>query len=184
MARFKTATGMHFGRRLILAGMALLASGSTSIAHSDTMEEVLTRMTGTLEVHMEPYMKSGQLKGCDLLYTAIAQDWTYRQGGFIKVTGNVGFIKANGSIGSTLKVVVFDIETSKPNVQFIPSPPSRAYLIGEKTSSPSNDPSSEVLQFEERRLVTENDILLKRILEAETEGRSAEVSQCSPCRRT
>lgn len=100
-------------------------------AQSDISEQVLASMAGTIDVRSEPYMTSGILTGCHLVFNAIAQDWKYRQGAYIKVSGNVGFVKFNNGLGSNLKVVLHDIEAIAPTLRLKPSPPSRAYLIGQ-----------------------------------------------------
>jgi hypothetical protein len=71
-------------------------------------------------------MSSGGLTGCHFVFTAVAQD---RQGSYIGVSGNVGIRKATNNFGIDLKVVVFDIDSSKARLVLKPSPPSRAYLV-------------------------------------------------------
>ncbi|RWO49761.1 MAG: hypothetical protein EOS12_02320 [Mesorhizobium sp.] len=76
-------------------------------------------------------MNSGKLSGCSLVFDAIEQDWNYRQGGYIKVSGNVGFLRSGDSIGANVKVAVLEIDPNDPTLGLKPSPPTRAYLIDE-----------------------------------------------------
>ncbi|MBY3595995.1 hypothetical protein [Rhizobium bangladeshense] len=82
---------------------------------------------GTLDVANTPVMTNGKLTGCQLTFDAVIRDYTYRQGAFIAVSGGVGLMFTQQTIGTTVKIVVTALD---PSGRPIPSPPSRAYLIG------------------------------------------------------
>jgi hypothetical protein len=91
---------------------------------------VINKLQGTLSVHSQPYLREGKLIGCQYVFEAITRDWMYRKGRPLKVTGSVGIMAMDRSIGTTLKVVVNEIRASDDfQLTLIPSPPSRAYLI-------------------------------------------------------
>jgi len=108
-----------------------LSITGSNAQNSDRARQSLSTMVGTLSVEAETEMSSGSLTGCHFLFTAVAQDLTYRQGAYIGVSGNVGVRKANNNFGIDLKVVVFDIDSSKSPFVLKPSAPSRAYLVGQ-----------------------------------------------------
>lgn len=97
---------------------------------ADLLTQQLERMVGTLDVTMQPFMSGGQLNGCTLVFNALYRDYTYRNGGFLRVTGNVGLMAMGGTLGSTLKVVVLELDPKRPDLGLVPSPPSRAYIQG------------------------------------------------------
>ena len=80
-------------------------------------------------VTAEPYLAKGKLAGFTLVFSAILQDWRYRQGAYLAVNGNVGIMAGAGTIGTNLKVVVNEFDVSISPMRYIPSAPSRAYLI-------------------------------------------------------
>lgn len=90
----------------------------------------LAKMVGTLDVTVQPVMSEGKLSGCTFVFNALYRDYIYRQGGFLRVTGNIGLMSLKGSLGSTLKVVVHELNLERPDLGLIPSPPNRAYLQG------------------------------------------------------
>lgn len=75
-------------------------------------------------------MSGGKLSGCQLVYNAIAQDFTYGQGTFMRIAGNVVIVKIKDAFGSNLKVVVLDIDPT--NLSTSPSPPSSAYTVDDE----------------------------------------------------
>lgn len=115
-----------------MCGVATIALGLCDVAEANqAADQALAAMAGTLDVKSEPYMNSGKLSGCSLVFDAIEQDWNYRQGGYIKVSGNVGFLRSGDSIGANVKVAVLEIDPNDPTLGLKPSPPTRAYLIDE-----------------------------------------------------
>jgi hypothetical protein len=118
--------------KLAAAAVPLLLGLSITGSHaqnSDRARQTLSAMVGTLSVEAETEMIGGSLTGCHFVYTAVAQDSTHRQGAYIGIAGKVGVRKANNNFGIDLKVVVFDIDSSKPPLVLKPSAPSRAYLV-------------------------------------------------------
>jgi hypothetical protein len=61
-------------------------------------------------------------------FNNIAQDWTYKQGGFIRIGGSFGLMSASNKVAVTLKVILNDIDLKTMNLT--PSPPADAYFIG------------------------------------------------------
>ncbi|AZO35477.1 hypothetical protein EJ072_14120 [Mesorhizobium sp. M2A.F.Ca.ET.046.03.2.1] len=103
---------------------------TSSFSQADSaVDQALSAMAGTLDVQSQPYLHKGQLSGCTLIFDAILQDWSYRQGGFLKISGNVGIMRAGNKLGANLKVVVLEIDPNDPTLGLKPSAPSRAYLV-------------------------------------------------------
>ena len=119
----------HQMARLGIGLMSLLGSApALAQANEDELiEAMMTRIAGTQRVYAQPYMTSGKLAGCHLIFEAMIRDFTYRQGQFIKVDGNVGLMGVGDNVAVVLKVVVNEV--TPPSITFKPSPPSRAYLI-------------------------------------------------------
>lgn len=111
-----------------------LALGIVSSSHAfsnSPLDAVVDMMVGTLNVTNSPMMTNGELTGCTLTYDVIYKDFTYRKGRPIKVIGSFGFLSANDTIGSTLKVVVNEMSSSEDGRLILsPSAPQKAYLIG------------------------------------------------------
>lgn len=117
-------------------GLVSLLSCSTALAQvneDELIEAMMTKIAGTQRVYTQPYMTDGKLAGCQLIFEALIRDFTYRQGQFIKVDGNVGLMGSGGNVAAVLKVVVNEI--TPPSITFKPSPPSRAYLIDSNFST-------------------------------------------------
>lgn len=133
------STTLFRKRTLAVAAIASLYSGlcmPTASAQSNEANEALAaQMVGTWSVSFQPIMREGNLDGCTLVYNALYQDWTYRQGGFIRVWGSVGFFTGGNNIGAMLKVGVTEIDPSLPSLGMQPSPPSRAYILGDNFES-------------------------------------------------
>lgn len=108
-----------------------LSITGSNAQNSDRARQSLSAMVGTMSVDAETEMSNGSLTGCHFVFTAVAQDSIYRQGAYIGVSGNVGVRRANNNFGIDLKVVVFDIDSSKSSFVLKPSAPSRAYLVGQ-----------------------------------------------------
>ncbi|TCA87050.1 hypothetical protein E0H65_30625 [Rhizobium leguminosarum bv. viciae] len=101
--------------------LAALTFSGTAVAQN------LDPNGGTLDVANTPVMTNGKLTGCQLTFDAVIRDYTYRQGAFIAVSGGVGLMNTQQTIGTTVKIVVTALD---PSGRPVPSPPSRAYLIG------------------------------------------------------
>ncbi|MBY3186671.1 hypothetical protein HFO24_34335 [Rhizobium laguerreae] len=101
--------------------LAALTFSGTAVAQN------LDPNGGTLDVANTPVMTNGKLTGCQLTFDAVIRDYTYRQGAFIAVSGGVGLMNTQQTIGTTVKIVVTTLD---PSGRPVPSPPSRAYLIG------------------------------------------------------
>ncbi|RCW78692.1 hypothetical protein C7476_1224 [Phyllobacterium bourgognense] len=108
-----------------------LSITGSNAQNSERARQSLSAMAGTMSVDAETEMSSASVTGCHFMFTAVAQDLIYRQGGYIGVSGNVGVRRANNNFGIDLKVVVFDIDSSKSSFVLKPSAPSRAYLVGQ-----------------------------------------------------
>jgi hypothetical protein len=76
---------------------------------------------------MQPLFSAGQLEGCTMIYSAIARDWSYKQGGYIRVDGSFGLLYAKGQIGISLKVGLQDINPRTKS--FTPSPLRSAFRV-------------------------------------------------------
>lgn len=103
-------------------------SSSAYSQNSDHLEASLSRLEGTLNVQAQPNISEGKIIGCQFIFEAITRDWIYRQGGFTKVSGSVGIMGLSGTIGTTVKVVVHEMDVA--TLKMTPSTPSRVYLIG------------------------------------------------------
>lgn len=126
-------------KRLLPLTAALMLCPAMALAESP-VEAAMARFVGTLSVTSNPYFADGTLQGCTLVFTALHQDWTYRQGALLRVDGNIGVMALDSrQVASNLKVVVNELQFKTSAPQFIPSAPSRAYLVGPdlKTSLPS-----------------------------------------------
>lgn len=137
-----------------ILGMLLLApamAGETNPA----LVEMMDKSTGTISVFSQPMMSEGKLVACQLVFDSFVRDWTYRQGDFLKVSGSIGFMKADyqgiPTLGATLKVIVNEIDLTTDLPTFTPSAPTRAYLAGPDYSTnlesltaadPGEDPGS------------------------------------------
>lgn len=133
--QFDYRTTAHFMTRQFvrLAGIIILSSlGSVpalaQVNEKELLEVMMSKIAGTERVFAQPYMTGGKLEGCSLVFEATIRDYTYRQGQFIKVDGNIGVMGIGGKLGAVLKVVVNEV--TPPSLTFKASAPSRAYLIG------------------------------------------------------
>lgn len=95
-----------------------------------------SQMLGTISVSAMPSFSGGQLFGCTLLFTALAQDWAYKSGGFIKVEGSLGIVSVKGKAATTLKVALNDLDLHTGTLT--PSAPASAYFVsGNSTTKDS-----------------------------------------------
>ncbi|THK38628.1 hypothetical protein EHS39_08960 [Ensifer sp. MPMI2T] len=116
--------------RLLCPGIFIagIAYASSVFAQNSDLGAALARLEGTLNVQAQPHMNEGKIIGCQYVFDALMRDWSYRQGGYIKVSGSVAIMGLGGKIGTTVKVVVNEIDPA--TMTTTPSAPSRVYLIG------------------------------------------------------
>lgn len=105
------------------AALALTLSMSAKAAELDDAG-------GTLQVINKPIMTNGKLTGCSLVFDAFVRDPIYHQNHPIFVSGSVNFyIPSPTKAGIIVKI---NVHKENPNGgDPLPSPPSRAYLIGD-----------------------------------------------------
>jgi hypothetical protein len=84
--------------------------------------ESLVSLLGTIEVRVTPNFAGGRLDGCSIGFRTLTQDWIYKQGAFVTVSGGFGVMNIKGTYMSYLKVTVHDVDTS--TMKYTPSPPA------------------------------------------------------------
>jgi hypothetical protein len=99
--------------------------------------EALNRMLGTNSVEVKPEFADGQLFGCLVEFHALAQDWTYKAGEYIKVGGSFALMKTQKGVSVSLKVILFDLDPRTMPMGVIPSPPSSAYFVSGNATTKS-----------------------------------------------
>lgn len=122
---------MIYFKVFISAALILIVSSQavvSQVKNHQVVEAMMEKLVGTQRVYMQPTMNNGRIIGCSFVFEAMIRDHMYRQGQFIKIDGSIAILAMQGTFGSTLKVVVNELEP--PSLIFKPSPPSRAYLIG------------------------------------------------------
>lgn len=121
----------------LFAALALPANAVAQSPEILQLSAALERLEGTLRVQMEPHVSEGVVVGCQFVFDAVMRDWSYSQGGFLKVSGSVALVGAGGNIGATAKAVVNALDERA--MEFRPSAPGRVYLISKdlRTSLPS-----------------------------------------------
>jgi hypothetical protein len=121
--------------RLVI-GIATIAIGSAfaqAQPRGQLDREGLAHMLGTIEVVVTPNFSGGRLEGCSIGFRTLTQDWIYKQGAFITVSGGFGVMNIKGTYAGYLKVTVHDVDPR--TMQFTPSPPASAYFVaGNKTT--------------------------------------------------
>ena len=128
-----------------------LTLGSSGVAIAGTvLDEFLKKHLGTQSVESKSLFRDGNLSGCSLEYNTLIQDYIYKQGGIVNVSGSIGVMKINDGLGVTLKVIVKDLNPKTAKVE--PESPEAVYLLsGLKTSkeayvkSTSGDPPGALL---------------------------------------
>jgi hypothetical protein len=89
-----------------LAGQSL-AQDAAIVQRAE--RQTLGSMLGTLSVEAQPYFVAGRLNGCTIVFKALAQDWAYKQGGYIAVGGSFGLIGGDEKpLAVLVKVVLHD----------------------------------------------------------------------------
>ena len=117
---------------------AVLVGGPTAAQDRGVMDRLtrdnLKSMLGTISVEAQPNFAGGRLDGCSIRFNVLAQDWAYKQGAYIKVSGSFGLMSARqGGVVVVLEVIVHDIEASTMNAT--PSAPASAYFVSGDTTT-------------------------------------------------
>jgi hypothetical protein len=131
--------------------IATIAIGCAS-AQAQTLEQLnresLLPMLGTISVEVTPNFTDSRVDGCSIGFRTLAQDWIYKQGAFIAVSGGFGVMTIKGTYAAYLKVTVHDVDPR--TMQFTPSPPAGAYFVAGNTTTknaivgsiPSDEPGT------------------------------------------
>src|SRR5262245_4144817 len=139
-----------FQMRLVI-GIATIAIGCAA-AQAQSLEQLrresLLPLLGTIEVGVTPNFRGGQLVGCSIGFRTLTQDWTYKGGAFVMVSGGFGVMNVQGTFAAYLKVTVHDYPPS--TMELTPSLPASAYFVAGNTttkdaivsSSPSDVPGT------------------------------------------
>jgi hypothetical protein len=115
--------------------MFLATLPAVASAQTDPVLQQLQTVQGTLSVHHAPQMADGSLIGCSLIYEFLAQDWVYLQGNFVRASGNVSLMSADGAVALTVKVVAAELDPNVPDLFVRHLAPSRAYLVNADLST-------------------------------------------------
>ena len=117
-------------------GIATIAIGC-AVAQAQPLEqfnrESLLPMLGTISVEVTPNFTDSQLDGCSIGFRTLTQDWIYKQGAFVAVSGGFGVMTIKGTFAAYLKVTVHDVDPR--TMQFTPSPPVSAYFVAGNTTT-------------------------------------------------
>jgi hypothetical protein len=133
--------GLQVARKNGIAAVALRASlVATSLAAlaegGRAQNAALDALIGSNSVEAQPIFTAGRLNACTMVFDAFAKDFTYKQGGYVKINGSFGLWNAKGQLGITLKVVLHDLDPR--TMSLTPSPPASAYFVsGNKTTKDS-----------------------------------------------
>lgn len=114
---------------VLSAGALTTCSQIVAAQPENPLKLEMAPMIGTLWVRFEPYQTEGKLTGCTLLFSILAVDNKYNLQEYLKLDGNVGILNFDGNLGSNLKLVVNRMDFGTTPIRFIPSAPTRAYLI-------------------------------------------------------
>lgn len=95
--------------------------------------ETLQNLIGTHYAEAKPSFSDGVLTGCSVEFAVMARDWTYKQGGYIRIGGSFGLMAVGSNVAAVLKVILHDIDPR--TMDFKPSPPDSAYFVsGSRTT--------------------------------------------------
>lgn len=116
--------------------IALLISSLASevkaqVTDRQIVEETILRMSGTIGVTSEPVFSEGVLSACTLVYNSIIQDWKYRAGRFLKLTGSVGLYDHANGPAFLIKVVVNEIDLPGTPKTTTDPRPTRVYFLND-----------------------------------------------------
>jgi hypothetical protein len=141
--------------KIALVAFLLLASTIVTAMAQATVDPLTLIPLGTQDTKANNTFSGGKLNGCGVEFNVFARDFTYKQGGYVTVGGQVGImLTKNGFIGM-VKVVLHDVGFNQ-KYTFTPSPPARAYLIAADLSTnaasfldggPSDNPGASFTVF-------------------------------------
>ena len=118
----------------VVAGWAGEASAQDAAAPQREARQALAAMLGTTSVEARPDFVDGRLRGCLLLFSALAQDHVYKQGNYISISGSFGLVGGKGKpLAVSLKVVLHDL--NPVTMALTPSPPATAYFVSGYTTT-------------------------------------------------
>jgi hypothetical protein len=109
-----------------------------AVAGCANAAETTDQYLGTLNTMSVPYMSQGKLGGCQITFDAMIQDFTYRNGGFLQVSGGVAVMAIGDppKLGTTVKIVANGITIDKDGKAVTtPATPTRAYLVDDTFNS-------------------------------------------------
>lgn len=122
------AVGICAGIAFAIAAISTRPVGAQSPAQVQTAMEALK---GTLGVTFQPLLTRGTLTGCSLVYDVLHTDDAYRQGAYVRVSGNISIMGMQGKLGAALKVVLIDVDPATFSRSAADPGPTRAYLVGD-----------------------------------------------------
>jgi hypothetical protein len=128
--RLARAQALALAVIFIVSGQSLAQDAATA---QRMARQGLAHMVGTTSVEAQPYLVNGRLNGCTIVFTALAQDWAYKQGGYIAVSGNFGLLGGKPPLAVSLKVVLHDLDLR--TMILTPSPPATAYFVSGNTTT-------------------------------------------------
>jgi hypothetical protein len=121
-------------RRVIGIAIVAMAWGSAQAQPLEQLNrESLLPMLGTISVEVTPNFAGGRLDGCSIGFRTLTQDWIFKQGAFVAVSGGFGVMTLKGTFAAYLKVTVHDVDPR--TMQFTPSPPASAYFVAGNTTT-------------------------------------------------
>ena len=103
------------------------ATAQPTKKQTDLLREQLRPQFGTLQAALTPGFAGGSLNSCLIEFNWLGEDWKYKTGGMIKVTGSFGLMGSSNKMGVLLKVVLLDLDLN--TLQLQPSAPASAYFI-------------------------------------------------------
>ena len=128
------AMNIRRGQTVVAAALMFCAISSRSVAEAPTpdfensLRLLLESRLGTLSAEAAPLFVQGSLFGCTIDYAVLATDGVYRGGGYMFVSGSLGFVVGQRGVAVTLKVVVRDIDLSTGQLTL--GNVRAAYLVG------------------------------------------------------
>ena len=124
---------------LAVAGLLLSAISCPAVAQPGVEQRLIDALTaalGTISTNAAPTYTGGQLDGCGIEFSVLARDWIYKQGGFIRVGGQVGLLQTKKGPVGIMKIVFHDVDPK--TMVFSPAPPGSAHLIARDFSTNSS----------------------------------------------
>jgi hypothetical protein len=124
-------TSLYAALALVLSTLIFPADVSAQVDGHATVQTILEGRLGTISVNSLPQFADGKLVSCGIEFTALAQDWMYKRGGFIRVGGQFGLMSVGAKTAAVLKVIVYDVDTK--TLTSTPSPPITSHMISSST---------------------------------------------------